>query len=276
MLRKSRFSDALGGALVGFLVMDFFQNQRRINKSAVLYLALDGAGLLFMLLLPGHIARSREQGGLFAVPDYASWTFADKVAGGTTATFANVYFQPMLVFTLLCVLLFLAALLMKNMSWRTIVPATLLLAFAVYERLTDYEGFVTFYDFTFGLPDTDGSIASIVLIAVISFLILFTIWMLFENKWEAGGVIWALLLGAASRVIMGFSQTLFGSSFRTFIPQLTMISLVDGYLFLRILKKLSKNAWKVLLIAALFVVACLYYHYNYNWLIWCWQKLMWG
>lgn len=241
----------------------------------MLYLALDGAGLLLMLSSPGHVARSQERGGLFAVPDYASWTFLDKVRGGITTTFANVYFQPLLVFTVLCALLFLAALLINRKVW-TIVPVTLLLIVTVYETLTDYDGFVTFYDYSFGLPDLDGSVASIVLMVVISILILSTVWSLFEDKWEAGGLIYALLLGTGARIIMGFSQTLFGSSFRTFIPMLTMISLVDGYLLLRIFQKLTKNGWKVLLLAILFVTACLYYRYNYNWLIWCWEKLMWS
>ncbi len=107
-------------------------------------------------------------------------------------------------------------------------------------------------------------------------MILLVICFLFENKWEAGGLIYVLLLGAGSRIIMGFSQTLFGSGFRTFIPQLIMISLVDGYLLLRILQTLPKNVWKALLLAAIFVTACLYYHYNYDWLIWCWEELMWG
>ena len=274
MLRKSRFSDALRGALVGFLVMDFFRNGK-IGKPTLLYLALDGAGLLFMLSSPGHVARSQERGGLFAVPDYASWTFSDKVLGGISATFANVFFQPLLVFTGLCALLFLAALVI-NRKVRTIVLTALLLIFAVYEYLTDYDGFVTFHDYSFGLPDLDGSTAAIALTAVIGILILAVVWLLFEDKWEAGSLIYSLMLGAGARIIMGFSQTLFGSSFRTFIPMLTMISLVDGYLLLRIFRKLAKNAWKVLLLAILFVTACLYYRYNYNWLIWCWEKLMFG
>lgn len=52
----------LGGALMGYLLTDFFRNGRKVNKPALLYLVLDGGGLLFMLLSPGHIARSQERG----------------------------------------------------------------------------------------------------------------------------------------------------------------------------------------------------------------------
>ncbi len=265
----------LGGALLGYLVVDFFRHSGRVNRPALLYLVLDGIGLLAVLTAPGHIARSQEQGGPFTVPGYESWNILDKLARGITATFANIYFQPVLVFALFCVLLFVTALICNRKPW-ALLSSGVLVAFAAYEKFTGYNTFVTFYDYSYGLPDTDGSIVSLLLMAGITILILFTIWASFENKWEAVVLFWTLSLSAASRIVMGFSASLYGSSFRTFIPQLVLISLVDGYLLLRILQKMTKNVWKVVLLVVLFVTACLYYRYNYDWLIWCWEKLRWG
>ena len=55
------------------------------------------------------------------------------------------------------------------------------------------------------------------------------VWNIFDDKWEAAGILWTLFIGAMSRIMMGFSATLFGSSFRTFMYQLVLIGCVDLY-----------------------------------------------
>ena len=68
------------------------------------------------MLAPGHGSRSGSVDGTFSVPGYENWTAANKITEGITATAANIYFQPVQVFMILCVLLFIAAIVMQGKS----------------------------------------------------------------------------------------------------------------------------------------------------------------
>ena len=100
------------------------------------------------------------------------------------------------------------------------------------------------------------------------------VWTIFDDKWEAAGILWTLFIGAMSRIMMGFSATLFGSSFRTFMYQLVLIGCVDLYILIRILGRIGNKAVKTGILAALTVTACISYYNNYQWLISYYQRLM--
>ena len=100
------------------------------------------------------------------------------------------------------------------------------------------------------------------------------VWNIFDDKWEAAGILWTLFIGAMSRIMMGFSATLFGSSFKTFMYQLVLIGCVDLYILIRILGRIGNKAVKTGILAALTVIACISYYNNYQWLISYYQWLM--
>ena len=139
---------------------------------------------------------------------------------------------------------------------------------------TDYEFFIMYHDFSWGLPDTDGSMVSFAVLIVITLLVVAAVWNIFDDKWEAAGILWTLFIGAMSRIMMGFSATLFGSSFRTFMYQLVLIGCVDLYILIRILGRIGNKAVKTGILAALTVIACISYYNNYQWMISYYQWLM--
>lgn len=264
----------LGGMLCGYIFWYFMTHDKKVNIPAVLFLAEDVAGLALLMLAPGHRIRSGSVGGTFSVPGYENWTAANKITEGITATAANIYFQPVQVFMILCVLLFIAAIVMQGKKLKALIPATALVLFQIFEMCTDYEFFIMYHDFSWGLPDTDGSMVSFAVLIVITLLVVAAVWNIFDDKWEAAGILWTLFIGAMSRIMMGFSATLFGSSFRTFMYQLVLIGCVDLYILIRILGRIGNKAVKTGILAALTVIACISYYNNYQWLISYYQWLM--
>lgn len=264
----------LGGMLCGYIFWYFMTHDKKVNIPAVLFLAEDAAGLALLMLAPGHRIRSGSVGGTFSVPGYENWTAANKITEGITATAANIYFQPVQVFMILCVLLFIAAIVMQGKKLKALIPATALVLFQIFEMCTDYEFFIMYHDFSWGLPDTDGSMVSFAVLIVITLLVVAAVWNIFDDKWEAAGILWTLFIGAMSRIMMGFSATLFGSSFRTFMYQLVLIGCVDLYILIRILGRIGNKAVKTGILAALTVIACISYYNNYQWLISYYQWLM--
>ena len=254
----------LGGILTGYIVL-IYAIKKRIDKNALIFLIIDAAGLLLLMLSPGHMNRSGGTTGTFSIPDYADWTVANMLTEGITSTAANIYFQPIHVFIILCMLLLLGSFILKR-DIKTKTAALLLTGFNIYEMLTGYSGFVRFHSFSWGLPDTDASMMSYVLILAITGLIVFVIWHLFDSKAEAAALLWLLFIGAMSRIMMGFSSTLFGSSFRTFIYQIVLIGCVDIYIFARIYKASNNKVIKILMIAGLFYISISSYLQNYTWL----------
>ena len=87
-----------------------------------------------------------------------------------------------------------------------------------------------YHDFSWGLPDTDGSMVSFAVLIVIALLVVAAVWNIFDDKWEAAGILWTLFIGGHVTYYDGFSATLFGSSFRTFMYQLVLIGCVDLYI----------------------------------------------
>lgn len=254
----------LGGILTGYLVL-IYALKKRIDKNALIFLIVDAVGLLMLMLSPGHMNRSGGTTGTFSIPDYADWTIPNKITEGITSTAANIYFQPIHVFIILCMLLLFGSFILKR-DIKTKTAAVLLTGFEIYEMFTGYSGFVRFHSFSWGLPDTDASMMSYALILAITGLIVFIIWHMFDSKAEAATLLWLLFIGAMSRIMMGFSSTLFGSSFRTFIYQIVLIGCVDIYIFVRIYKASNNKAIKILMLAGLFYISISSYLQNYIWL----------
>ncbi len=262
----------LGGLLCGY-ICGYFINCKNINKTAMLMLLTDTAGLAALMLGPAHMARIKSTEGTFCIPNYESWTVPNKITEGITTTAANIYFLPVIVFIMLIVLLFTATVLMHRKNMKLIAAASILLLFEIYEIITGFSNFHYFRNYSWGLPDTGTNILDFIIIAVITVLIIYSLWNIFENKTEAAALIWILMVGAMSRIIMGFSATLFGSSFRTFIYQIITIGCADIYILMRMPGCMSGKTTRILLTVGLLITACCCYYSNYNWLISFYNRL---
>ena len=256
----------LGGLLCGYICC-YFLSYKKINKTAMLMLLADMAGLATLMLGPAHMARMKSAEGTFSIPNYQSWTIPNKITEGITTTAANIYFLPVIVFTMLVVFLFMAAVVMHRKNIRLMTAASLLLLFEIYEIVTGFKNFYYYRSYCWGLPDTGANTLDFAIIIAITVLVIYSLWNIFENKTEAAALLWLLTVGALSRIMMGFSATLFGSSFRTFIYQIVTIGCVDIYIFMRVIGCISGKHIRMLLTAGLFTTACCCYLSNYNWLV---------
>lgn len=213
------------------------------------------SGLAFVMLSPGHINRSKSVEGTFCVPGYAGWNWFDKIMAGYTTTVANfVYYQTWIFLFFTVVLAMLGFCCRKKLiSFLSCVPAVyaLISAFLLPDLFSFYP------DYGFGMKDlleyeSPVMTALNLLIPFMVFLLIcFLIWQVMEDKKSATDIIFILILGLGSRVMMGFSATLYGSSFRTFIYLLMAMVFCTGKLYQALSIANRKLSSIVLLIAAM-------------------------
>jgi hypothetical protein len=99
------------------------------------------------------------------------------------------------------------------------------------------------------------------LLPLILFLIIcITVISSCESKVDGGTIVLLLSVGLASRVMMGFSPTLFGSSFRTFTYLLLLMQVDCILIFKEIQKKNNKMASLIVLFVAAGLAAYMYVH----------------
>ncbi|MBR2532485.1 MAG: hypothetical protein IKE56_07475 [Lachnospiraceae bacterium] len=207
----------------------------------VISLVAASIGLGSVLLSPAHINRAKAVEGIFCVPGYASWTNTDKLLAGYSTTVANLIHYQTWIFIVFCLLLFGLGLCYKNIveKFLAAVPAV----YSILAALVIPDQFAYYPDYGFGMKDLikfsdPGLNAAVLFVPFLLFiLICFLINQLIDDKNSAVAIIFVLTIGLGSRVIMGFSATLFGSSFRTFMYLLFALIYCSGMLFREIRKK---------------------------------------
>jgi len=227
----------------GMSKLTFWQNTdlKKCNKFAMLEWGFGIVIFLITMLSPAHIKRTASITGPFTVPGYADWTVGEKLYRGYTATVANIFFQPIALYGLLCFLLFVLSIYI--VSKFTKIIAVFPLAIEILMLVGAFHSFIVIYDYACNLPDIKKCTDSIwnglpiVLSIIVWVSIIIVLYNCFQDKRKAIGIISILLLGAGSREMMGFSATLFGSSYRTFTYMLYGIMAVCILLFQELWKK---------------------------------------
>ena len=193
------------------------------RNTVIAYFALSVVSYLFMYIMPGHINRmNADVSGDGYPPNYVNWSIWQKIYVGYTSTVANIMFYHVPLFQIFCVDLTLLAwkhrsVLVKLMG---LFPSAVMAAVYVLGR----GFFVTIYPYTYWLPDLwpiSGLRSLIPLFTSVAILIcIFTVLITCTQKKERKYLLCLLLiLAAISRELMGFSATVFYSSFRTFTFQ---------------------------------------------------------
>ena len=166
---------------------------------------------------PGHLARMRSTVEMEVwLPQYAQWSLVTKVYRGYTSTVAVLLFQRQDLVTVFLVLV--AALSLRKRFWAGMVP--LVTEMAV--KWAGYDRFVVFFPYSRGMPDIDllehgaGPWAALVLSAGMIGGTVFSLYRVVEHKRRLGVVYGLLFIAACTREMMGFSATIYASSFRTF------------------------------------------------------------
>lgn len=207
----------IGGLLLYLIYALVTKQDRYLVRLAAAYLAMAAGCYLLMLLMPGHTYRMTAVAGMEEYAEFAHWNLFQKIYHGYTATVAHLMFDQVTLFGLFCLLLFLTALqqgsLMKKCTGA--VPVILLLA-------VNAIGSDTFtYDENW-LPELlpvsagPGGIAALVISVVIVVCIFYTVCTCVRSKPNRLLMLLLLVLAAGSKEMMGFSPTIYGSSYRTF------------------------------------------------------------
>ena len=205
------------------LKIDHDSGYRRMFIGSVIYLFLSLLLFVFMLRNPGHIVRVKSTNEMNAyLPQFANWNIAFKFYKGLTTTFSYVFFSNLTLFRIYC--LVLMGVVFVHAREKVIYPSMLIAALVFIQVMNEDHKFILYPSYGFGLPDFDQfhkCPESFYLSILIVLLILFSIIVLWRPKRDLCWILLGLLaVGFGSRVMMGFSPTLFASSFRTFTPLL--------------------------------------------------------
>lgn len=208
----------LGGLLLYLIFCVVTKVKKQILQNTVLFFGASIASYAFMFLMPGHIARMSSTIEIeYWLPDYVNWTLFEKIYFGFTSTMATLLFLDVKLFTLLCFMILLIALRQTAIHKKIIGAIPILIIF--FSNYIGVDKFIAYYDHTLDLPELIPYSVSLLpilcaLLAVIS--IFYTVITCIDHLERKCLLVMLLILAAGSREMMGFSPTIYASSFRTF------------------------------------------------------------
>ncbi len=208
----------LGGLLLYLLYNIITKADQKIIKNAAIWFGFSLASYIFMFLMPGHIARMSSTIEIdYWLPQYVDWTLFDKIYHGFTTTMATLLYHNVELFLLLCFMLFLAALRQESIIKKIIAAIPLMIIFV--GRFIGTGHFVVYYDYACNMPEllpyTESILPITLAIAAVA-SIFYTIWNCVDSLKRKCMLTMLMILAAGSREMMGFSATIYASSFRTF------------------------------------------------------------
>lgn len=205
-----------------------WEERKRPEFGRILY----GVSLLALLCFgisffsPGHLSRMGSVREMEVwLPQYAQWSIATKLYRGYTSTVAVLLFQRQDLVTVFVA--FMAALSLRKRFWAGAVP--LFMEMAV--KWIGYDHFVVFFPYSPGMPDIDllenGVTARITLVlsVVIIGVTVISLYRIVEDRRRLVALYVLLFIAACTRGMMGFSATIYASSFRTFTCSLFAIGI---------------------------------------------------
>ena len=234
----------VGGLLLLLLYVSFLSPKgKKIIGWVAAYFSVALVGYVLMFLLPGHLNRMSDPTEMkLYLPEFADWSIPKKIYRGFTSTFAHIFFDDSALSVLFFFILFLIAQ-EKGNFWCRIISILPLCGFLLAHMLGK-ERFVHFNYFYNVLAELKplsslGGLIGLGFSIVCLFSAVFTICKACSpsNRWL---LLSLLILGGGSRVIMGFSPTIYASAQRTFTY--LMFALSAGCLvLLQELKNIQAN-----------------------------------
>lgn len=197
---------------------------RRCRRTAVV-LFLISAGVYFLQwFIPGHIFRMHSTIEMdMYLPQFAQWSFLKKLYEGYSTTVGTVIFTHVDFVVLLLILLFLTGLGFDSAACRAV--GAIPLAFHLLIKTVGYSFWIYAYDYGCTMPEIgpirnhkDGMKHLAVLIVSILFIlsIFMAVLILVRKSSERAAILILLVVGFGTRLMMGFSPTLYASRERTF------------------------------------------------------------
>lgn len=210
----------LAGLFIYLIYCNIMKVEARLRKTT-LWLFLSS---LFMyiayFLLPGHLGRmsgeSTEEMDLW-FPEYVNWTFGDKVFHGYTSTVANLFFNDVLLFVLFTIILMVISF-KQTCPYKKAVGCIPFAGIAISHFMQKGQ-FIYYFDRSIGMPELMPIqvFAFPFILSVIMLVSIFAaIWFNVEKMERKLMLTLLLVLGAGTREMMGFTATIYASSYRTF------------------------------------------------------------
>ena len=210
----------LMGLLIYYIYCRVVKAEKRLTKT-VLGLFLSSAFVyIAYFLLPGHLGRmtsaSTDEMDMW-FPEYANWTFFDKVFHGYTSTVANLFYNDVLLITLFTILLMILSFKQKN-PYKIFIGCLPFAGIALSNFMQKGQ-FIYYFERSIGMPELipihifafPFILSIIVLVAVFA-----AIWLNVEKMEHKLFLTLLLVLAAGTREMMGFTATIYASSYRTF------------------------------------------------------------
>lgn len=210
----------LAGLVIYLVYLRITKAEQRLQKTTLGLFLSSLAMYIAYFLLPGHLGRmssdSTDEMDLW-FPEYVDWTFGDKVFHGYTSTVANLFYNDVLVFTLFAGLLLIISLRQKT-PLKIVVGCVPFLGVALSHYM-DRGQFIYYFERSIGMPELMpiGVFSFPFILSIIMIICIFAAVWMNVNKLENKLLITLLLiLGAGTREMMGFTATIYASSYRTF------------------------------------------------------------
>lgn len=225
MIYASNHDQSGVAVIAGLLILYLFL---RINKGEldrdnniirfiIVNLVISIVLFVIMFALPGHVYRMTNGNEMtYWLPEFANWSFLYKVFKGYSSTIAVVLYNDLLITDVLCALLLLLGLTHK--SWKLkLVSALPYLIINILPKVVNRSKVICYNKYgMFDLYDLDVKVWPFVLSIFIIFCVVVAVInsdIKNKNKWI---IISLLIIGAGTREMMGFSATIYASSYRTF------------------------------------------------------------
>lgn len=175
---------------------------------------------IFYFLLPGHLGRmtgeSTEEMDIW-FPEYIEWNFWDKVFHGYTSTVANALFNDVLLVTLFAAILLVLSL-KKKEPYKIAIGAVPFIGITISHFMNKGQ-FIYYFPRSIGMPELmpiEIFAFPFILSVLILVCIFAAIWLNVDKLENKLMLTLLLVLAAGTREMMGFTATIYASSFRTF------------------------------------------------------------
>ena len=203
----------LAGLLFYLIYCNYTKAEARLRKTTLWLFVSTLVMYIAYFLLPGHLGRmssdSTDEMDMW-FPEYADWTFGDKVFHGYTSTVANLFYNDILIFMVFAAILMI-------LSFRQKCPIRIFIGCIPFvgvalSNFMQKGQFIYYFERSIGMPELMpiGVFAFPFILSVIMLVSIFAaIWLNVEKMENKLFLTLLLLLGAGTREMMGFTATIY-------------------------------------------------------------------
>lgn len=243
------------------------KRDQKINWFMITQSIISIAGVMFIITCPGNYIRKLAEIGRW-FPDYNNISLLRKIELGFSSSLFEFIMNRNLIFTMFCVILLLCMVISnKNKLFRSIASIPLIsgLVFGIFSKffgeifpgILDIKNSMTPYGTGIILSSVKTWIPDLILI-IVCLSVLFSLYIIFDDKKYALLNIFIILLGFGSRFLIAFSPTIWASGSRTFLPMYFSL-IICSVLLYQVLLKSRLDKYIALVTSPIYIFAGISY-----------------